>query len=102
MSVAQGVEPMNNAESSLGSLENGHQPIKQKVGLEYRVEGSLGAGVGREGLALPLGLWAETRCPCTGPGVAWISPWHLEQLGDCRPGLTAGLALQLVRAGGSA
>lgn len=56
MSVAQGVEPMNNAESSLGPLENGHQPIKQKVGLEYRVEGSLGAGVGREGLALPLGL----------------------------------------------
>ena len=78
-------------------------PSKQRVGLEYKVEGSLGAGrEGREGLALPLGLWAETRCPCVGPGIARTSPWHLEQLGDCRSRLTADLAFQLVRAGGSA
>lgn len=70
MSVVKGLEPINNAEKSLGQLGNGYQSIKAGMGLGYKMEGRRGAGTRRESSVLPLGLWAERLAvPRLGPGV---------------------------------
>ena len=55
VSVAQGVEPMNNAESSLGPLENGHQPINAESGPRIQSGGEPGGWSGKGGLGAALG-----------------------------------------------
>lgn len=54
VSVARGMEPMNNAEE-LGPLGNGHQPIKAESGPRIQSGGEPGGWSGKGGLGAALG-----------------------------------------------